>query len=370
MIKQIILLLILLLLKIEALENICTNKEEAEYGQEELEAYYIRKEKIKLLKKKCERGEQESCRVLALENIYSIHPCITENDKMIKEGHSLLLDLCDKNNAKSCYSYALHNKKKFNKYQKLACKLDNSFCIKKEKVNPLINAVSRYKQIQNELVKLDNICIKKKDGSACSELAYYYDYQDMFQPYFLLVEQNKTKAHYYQYYSCLYDFDDSSCRIEGDGDYGKPILWMKERASKLDLSLLVPYWNYDELNRESTQSRDMVRYIDQEQAQIWQIGVDKKLYQAHTVREMYRGKCTDYIPKDGNWKLATRKEILSVIDLFEKEKKDFQYYWTSEQSKEDLMDYWVVNVKNGTTHEVYKNNHYDKGCVYLKDFKK
>jgi len=390
MIKKIILLLVLTLLQVEALENICTNKEEAGYGKEELAAYYIREEKIKKIEIECKKKDKNSCLILAMENLYNFHPCDSDNDRIREKGLKQLRFFCKKGSAKACfllgYLEISYDEVNQDKYLSMACKLDDKYCSPiNQKIDKTIfldeifnyhkDKLIRYKQVKKRIDFLHQSCVKEKNGMACYHLYLLYSHYTVIRGFLnsWVDEVNATKVNDYRYKSCIYSYAQIGCSAEYETDDQPPKKWLVDRAKKLKFVIpnpkFVPIQNENkEINEKRTFERSRVLvFRDDYFKKAWQINENSKWGYVYGTTW---NTCKRLIPKNhSNWRFPLKKELLDMVSLFDKD-IDFQYYWTSEQSKDDPMDYWVVDVKNGIIHEVYKNNHYEKGCIYVRDLNK
>ena len=399
MIKKTIFYLILILINIEAKESICSDKEDNGYSKEELQAYYIREQKIKKIEKKCKSKDIHSCVILAIEHIYNFHPCEGEHERLSNKGTLKLEKLCKKNSAEACFMLGEVGIDE-NGF-KLACQKDKKYCpplgYEINRYQPLywndIDALSNYQQVKKEINRLKKGCNVYKDRLACFTLQEFFTNRTKF-PFKInsWVEFNEKKAVEYRYKSCIYNYESSyGCVAESEIDYQSPWQWLTDRAKKLEIPIPEPEFvpikkkktedkknSSKNIKKRSCERSQVIRYTDKTFRKEWQINADIKFgiiiepchedigYLDGTTLDI----CKKLIPKDSaTWRLPNKKELLQSIGLFNKN-IDNQYYWTSEQSKEDSMDYWVVDVRDSTTHQVYKNNHYGKGCVYVRDLDK
>ena len=258
MIKTIVFCLIFILINIEAKESICSDKEDNGYSKEELQAYYIREEKIKPLKKKCKHGDKESCTLLAMENIYNFHPCYSDSEKLREKAIKSLKYLCDKDGyGEACFVLGYLDvdiDADQKEYLSKACKQNKIYCSTESKkiVNQLnlfdesveasIGKLDNYKKFKSILKGYDKACKIEKNGLACSSLRFLYENKRTFtfqvNEY---VAYNLEKANNYRYYACLYRPNGyASCHADYDRDYNPPKKWLIKRAKKLKFSIPKP----------------------------------------------------------------------------------------------------------------------------------
>lgn len=385
---------------IEANDIICKDESENFYSKEELSAYFIREHKIKPLKIKCNKNEKYSCILQAMENIYNFHPCETESLELRKQGFNTLKSLCSENHSLACFtlgsmfdvSYTVDQ----DYYLFEACKQDKTYCTPKnhkiemieDKENELqinqLSSLAKHTEVESYINFLRQKC-EEGNSEVCFQLMQLYtNHVTINGEVNEWVTYDTNMAIKYRYQTCISSYEKLGCFSDYETDFQPPKKWLVDRAKNLNIQ--IPPLAFLEIKKDRkkvlnqhitkcSRSR-VVRYLDKSKQQEWQINENSKsgLKSLDCNEDMgyFKGTtlniCKRLIPKDfHNWRLPFKKELINKSKLFNA-KIDFQYYWTSEQSKEDPMDYWVVDVRNRTTHQVYKNNHYNKGCVYIRDF--
>ena len=215
---------------------------------------------------------------------------------------------------------------------------------------------------------------------ACNTLRYLYNHTRSFlYQVNEWVEKDQQKAMQYKHKICLNTKYIYKCLGEKDGDETPPLQWLVDRAKalefrmpKFEFQMISKNDEYHANTKEKTNKRSrIVRYKVEPTKKIWQLNENLAHKKENLFGSYFLGTtvdiCLKYIPKDDKrWRLPTKKELLKVVYLFSK-KRDFKYYWTGDSSANDPMDYWIVDVQNGNTHEVYKNNYQAKGCVYVRE---